>query len=409
MPTSDDPITAARPALIRALNWKTVVDILRRMGPLSRADLVRLTGMSKPTVSLALEAAEQAHLLRRAGYRTGMAGPSPLLYEVSPDAGHVLAIDIGRQYSRYAVADLTGRILAKSSYETEASTDHHGVASIVEKSAATLTEAGLALSDVRQTVIGTPGVFDAATSSLRLTGHLADWDANPAIVAGLRETFGHELLFENDVDAATIAEWEDGHGRAYDTFALVSVGTGIGMGLIINRELHRGAHGAAGEIAWLPITGGEGHDATDTAMRGPLESAASGPAVVRAAQASGLRNATTAAGVFRSAFEGDPLAKQVVETEAELVARALAAVVAVVDPQMIVLGGGIGRSAGFADAVSTRLDELVPIRPPVTTSSLGDDAVLKGAVALGLTAVWKRVMATTELPEQWVPAAADSA
>lgn len=403
MPHRDDRVTAARPALIRALNWKTVVDLLRRMGPLSRADIVRLTGMSKPTVTLALDAAEAADLVRKAGYRTGMAGPSPLLYGISPAAGHVLAIDVGRQFTRFAVTDLTGTAIGKATFESTADGSDSDVETVISRARSVLDEAGLTSADLRQTVIGAPGVFNPEEGVLRLTGHLADWGGNPDVIRALRAAFGPEVLFENDIDASAIAEWQDGHGRTVDTFAFVSIGTGVGMGLIVNRELHRGAHGAAGEIAFLPISGGAGPDDADTLQRGQFESSASGPAVVRAAHASGLRNAASAAAVFRSAQEGDPLAQAVVDVEAHLIAKALAAIVAVVDPELIVIGGGIGRSSGFAESVSARLDQLVPVRPPVVVSALGEDAVLRGAIALGLAEVWDQITSAPDLPEVWRP------
>ncbi len=101
-------MSAARPQLIRAMNEKVLIDHIRRNGPLSRADLARSSGLSKPTVSLALANIERAGLVRAAGTRTGVPGPAAILYEVRPEAGFVLGLDVGREYLRGVVADLTG-------------------------------------------------------------------------------------------------------------------------------------------------------------------------------------------------------------------------------------------------------------------------------------------------------------
>ncbi|MGO8885285.1 MAG: ROK family protein [Streptosporangiaceae bacterium] len=111
-----------------------------------------------------------------------------------------------------------------------------------------------------QTVIGSPGVYDPRRNAMTLTGRLAGW-SRPEVLTGLREAFGHDLVVENDVDAAALAERQHGHGREFASFAFVSIGTGIGMGLVIDGRLHRGVHGVAGEIAYLPISEGEGMDA----------------------------------------------------------------------------------------------------------------------------------------------------
>jgi predicted NBD/HSP70 family sugar kinase len=135
-------------------------------------------------------------------------------------------------------------------------------------------------------VIGSPGVYDPRRNAMKLTGGLRGWD-RPAALAGLREAFGPSLVMENDVDAAALAERALGHGREVDHFAFVHIGTGIGMGLVLGGQLLRGAHGVAGEIAYLPLTGGAGADEQEARKRGTLEAAASASGIVRAARRGG--------------------------------------------------------------------------------------------------------------------------
>jgi predicted NBD/HSP70 family sugar kinase len=173
----------------------------------------------------------------------------------------------------------------------------------------------------------------------------------------------------------------------------VHVGTGIGMGLVLGGQLRRGVHGVAGEIAYMPLSEGPGADASDARKRGEFESAAAAAAVVRAARKAGLRGPVTARRVFDAAARGDERATAVVAEEARLVAKAICVVITVVDPELIVLGGGIGQAPGFADAVSAELQTLAPVRPPVRVSALGSDAVVDGCLAAGGDLAWKQLMA----------------
>ena len=214
------------------------------------------------------------------------------------------------------------------------------------------------------------------------------------MLARLRQAFGPSLRIENDVDAAALAERALGHGREVDSFAFISVGTGIGMGLVLGGQLVRGAHGVAGEIAYMPMSGGYGTDPGDARRRGALEASASAPAVVRAARRAGMRGQVSARRVFAAAARGDERAVAVVAEEARLVARVLCAVVTVIDPTLIVLGGGIGQAPGFAAEVTRELQDMAPVMPDVRVSALGTEAVVDGCVAAGTDLAWAQLTAT---------------
>jgi predicted NBD/HSP70 family sugar kinase len=351
-----------------------------------------VSGLSKPTVSLALGNVERAGLVQAAGQRTGVPGRSALLYEIRPDAGLVLGLDIGHEYVRGALADLAGEVRARSTLRARATSVRGRVAELVRLADVLCNEAGIARSAITQTVIGSPGVYDPSRNAMALTGGLAGWD-RPAALAGLRAAFGESVLIENDVDAEALAERELGHGRNVNDFAFVHVGTGIGMGLVLGGQLRRGVHGVAGEIAFMPLSEGSGADESDARKRGELEAAAAAAAVVRAARKAGIRGPVTARRVFDAAARGDERAAAVVAGEARLVAKAICAVITVVDPELIVLGGGIGQAPGFADAVSGQLQTLAPVRPVVRVSALGSDAVVDGCLAAGSDLAWTQLMA----------------
>ena len=384
---------AARPPLIRAMNEQLLLEHIRFSGPLSRADLARVSGLSKPTVSLALANLERAALVREAGQRTGVPGRSALLYEVRPDAGFVLGLDIGHQFMRGALADLSGEIRIRSSRKACASSVSGRVAELVSLADDICAEAGVPRDRVTQTVIGSPGVYDPRRDSMALTGGMPGWN-RPAALAGLREAFGPALAVENDVDAEALAERAHGYGQDCDSFAFVHIGSGIGMGLVLGGKLHRGAHGVAGEIAFLPLADDQQVDRSEVRRRGVLEAVAAASAVVRQARRAGMRGPVSARRVFEAAARGDGRASAVVAEEARMVAGAICCVIAVADPQLIVLGGGIGQAPGFAAAVTESLRAVAPVLPEVKVSALGTDAVVDGCLAEGTGLAWRQLTGT---------------
>jgi len=389
--------SAARPQLIRAMNEQLMLEHIRASGELSRADLARISGLAKNTVSLALGNLERAGLVRAAGVRTGVPGPAALLYQMNPDAGFVLGLDVGGQYLRGAIADFAGTVRARISLRARASTGPGRVAALAKLGEQLRAEAGFKTDAVGQTVLGGPGIYDPVRDSLTLAAGLPGWD-EPIVLHELRRTFGDGLLLENDVDAAALAEQAHGHGRDLASFAFVSIGTGIGMGLVIDGKLHRGAHGAAGEIGFLPVDDNHTNPA-DVRRHGGLEIVASANGIVRAARRAGMAGPLSARKVFAAAARGDTRAKGVVEAEATLIARAICAVIAVADPHLIVLGGGIGQADNFLDLVSARVSELAPVLPELRVSALGDDAVVDGCLAAGANRLWDRLTTTpTQAP-----------
>lgn len=381
---------AARPQLMRVMNEQLLLEQVRQDGPLSRAELARISGLSKPTVTLALANLEGDGLVRVAGRRTGVRGPAAVLYEIRPEAGYVLGLDVGREFVRGALADLSGTIRAKASQKAHAPTTQGRLAELAKLGDGLTASAGVTRAKVTQTVIGSPGVYDPERGALTMAHNLPGWE-QPVVLTELRRLFGRTTVVENDVDAAALAERDQGYGRGVETFAFVSVGTGVGMGLVIDGKLHRGANGAAGEIAYLPISNGAVAK-VEAKRRGTLEAAASASAVVRAAKRAGVRGDLSARRIFSDAARGDATARLIVEEEAMLIGKAIASIIAVVDPQLIVLGGGIGRAPGFASEVGTALEALTPVVPEIRVSALGDDAVVDGCLAAGMERAWQRVL-----------------
>ncbi len=249
---------------------------------------------------------------------------------------------------------------------------------------AAMEEAGLGPEAVAHTAIGTPGVWDESEHRVRYAANLPGWGRR-----GLFDRIGAGLdtpiSVHNDANLAALGEYARGAGAGSRLFVYLLIGTGIGMGVVTGGKLSKGAHGAAGEIGFLPLPGGLGAGAAPVRGRGMLESAAAAESVVRTAKELGLRGATSAKQVFDAARAGDPAALTVVQHVAEQLAYAVAVVSAVLDPDLVVLGGGVGRSADLLlDRVEQALHALTPMRPRLAASLLGEEAVLTGALATAL-------------------------
>ena len=381
--SADEHLRPGRPRLLRAINERAVLERLRAGGPASRTELAASTGVSKPTVGQALANLERAGLVRSAGQRTGERGRSALLYELDPTAAHVVGVDVGRSWVRVAIADLGGAVVGRRDERNPARSAGALVARVHALVRDVVAESGVAWEDVVHAVVGSPGVLDPATGRLRYAPNLPGW-GRPGLVDELRGALTPSLAIDNDTNLAALGERAYGHGRDVADFVYLSIGTGVGMGIVVGGELYRGARGAAGEVGFLPLAGG-GLGAAGPGKAGAVEEAVAAGGIVRTGRAMGMKGALSAERIFNAASAGDATARATVEREADRLAVVVAAVAAIVDPELIVLGGGIGANADvllphLQDAVAA----LTPLRPPVVLSALGADAIVLGAIATAL-------------------------
>jgi predicted NBD/HSP70 family sugar kinase len=377
------PLTGT-PSLLRAINARTILELIQRGGPVSRAQVARDSGLSKPTVSLGLAALLEARLVREVGRSSGGRGPSAVLYEVNPEAGWVAGIDVGRRWVRAAIADITGTIVARRHERAKVSSAGALIGQIGAIAHGLAGDAGIGWDQVVHATVGSPGVFEPTRGAVTLAPNLPGWGRH-GLVEALHGELGTQVGVENDVNLAAVGERWKGLGRGVRDFGFLSIGTGVGMGLVLGGELYRGSRGAAGEVGYLPV-GSDPHD-PHVRRRGAFEEATNAAGVVRTARQAGMTGPLTPQKVFALARRGDPTACEVVATEARRLALGLAVVVAVVDLELVVIGGGIGGNADLLlEPVERELRALSPLRPRLAASALGEDAVLQGAVATALAA-----------------------
>jgi predicted NBD/HSP70 family sugar kinase len=376
----EQSFAAGTPSLLRAINERTVLEFIRQMGPVSRAQIARDSGLSKPTVSQALTSLLGARLVREAGRSSGGKGPTAQLYELNAKAGWVVGLQVGRHDVRAAVADLRGSIVARREARARARSSASLIEQIGEIAHAVADDAGLRWRQVTHATLGSPGVVEPGHTEVHLAHNLPGW-GRQGLVEAVRAELGTNVSFENDVNLAALSEQRFGLGKDATNFVLLHIGTGIGLGLVLGGELYRGATGAAGEIGYLPF----GADPATRASRrrGALEAAAGESALAEAAKAAGMTRPFTTKRIFAAARKGDERALQVVLGEAKRVALAIAAIVPVVDPELVILGGAIGDSGdALLEPVRTELRSISPFDVRLEMSGLGEFACVDGAVCL---------------------------
>ena len=395
---SDHPgmFAAGQPRLLRAINERTILEMIRRTGTTSRAQIARESGLSKPTVSLALSGLIAAGLVHEVGRATGGKGPSAVLYELNPSAGWVVGIDVGRHWVRGAAADITGTIVARRDERARARSSATMIEQIGTIAHEVAGDAGIRWRQVTHATVGAAGVIDPRRGAVALAPNLPGF-GRPGLVGAIRDELGTAITFENDVNMAALGELSDGAGRNVGTFVYLWVGTGVGMGIVIDGRLYRGSSGAAGEIGYMPVGAGDPHDRA-VRRRGMLEETAGAAAVSRIARERNVRPPTPSR-VFAAARRGDAAATGVVDEEARRIALAIAAVLPVLDPELVILGGGIGGNGDLLLAPLEReLAQLSPFRPRIAVGELGDEAVLHGAVATALGAAQEQLF--TRVPNR---------
>jgi predicted NBD/HSP70 family sugar kinase len=378
--------TAASPATMRAMNASLLLERLFGHGPASRAELARASRLSKPTVSAALADLESAGLVQLVGSIEGRPGPAATLYDVNARAGLVAGIDIGRQFVRVAIADLRGAVLARRDARNAARSAGDLVERVDGLVRAAAGEAGLRWPDVTRAVLASPGALDVATGRLRFAGNLPGW-GQPGLESRMRATLGVSLAVHNDINLAALAEHAEGVARGCHHFVFVSIGTGVGMGIVIDGQLYAGATGAAGEVAYLPAEGvissstGPGR-ARERQVHGMTENLLSARGVVAAAREAGLE-ARSAREVFDAAAAGDARTLAVVRTVGRRLGALVVSIAAVLDPELVVLGGGVGRNLSpLRQGLEERIRELGPLRPRIAVTTLPEEGVLRGAITV---------------------------
>ena len=377
----------SRLSLLRELGEQAVLETIFRKGPITRPEIAAATSLSKPTVSAAVSRLEHGGLVRAAGRRGGQRGRKPVAYVVSSRAGFVVGGDIGGSNLRVAAADLFGEPICDLRQPTAKDGGRAVGVQVLEMVSEVIDRAGADNGPPLALGISAPGIVDQASGRVTSLAYNVAPEGGFDPLEVLRDRFDLPVLVDNNVNLAAVGERWFGLARGVSTMVFIAIGAGIGMGIIIDDELVRGAHGAAGEIGYLPLVG----DPFDPRHRlhGGLEDEIGAAGIVAAfneARGAGDPEIASVEDLFERAAGGNAAARSVVDHVASRLGTAIATVCAILDPELVVLGGGIGANPILLRPARGSAAALVPITARIETSLLGERAALQGAIAVALHA-----------------------
>jgi len=363
------------PAWLRTRNDRAALQLLLDHGPLTRNRLRELSGLSKPTASQMVQRLESAELISAVGEASAGRGPNAATYAVRTDAALGVAVDIDARWLRACIVDPTGapRPIAEIALGSGRRSASEDVRRAVDEAC---RAAGIPEGSIDAVCVGVQGAIDPRTDALRFADTLPGWPTT-GVQQHLEDDLGLAVTVENDVNLAAIAERSSGAGAGLGSFALLWLGEGLGLAMDLGGTVHRGVSGGAGEIGYLPVP----RTATDLDPDAvELQDLIGGIQVARMTEAAGGDGSSYHAAV--ASLEADAAVRErVVAQLAPRVAAGIVPVLALLDPERVVLGGSTGAVGGpaLADAVAAAIRETTQWDPDVATTGVRRHPVLSGA------------------------------
>ncbi len=377
------PLTVTASAM-RAINRSAILEFIRREGPISRTAIAQSLNVSLPTVMRIADGLIEEGLVRPHGSTEWSGGRRRPLLEFNADGFVVLGVDLGGTKMYGAVSDLGGNIVEEVNigrHGTSGEESYERLLALIDTLLASPKVQGRRLRGIG---VGVPGITMHRDGIVKWS-YALQWRDLP-LKARLMERYGLPTTIDNDVNLAALGELWFGAGQNAQNMILIAIGTGIGAGIIIDGAVYRGSTEASGEIGnMLP---GREFLGKDFREFGALERVASGTGIAgrarEALKAEGVQidsNGILAEEVFDAARQGQAWAWGVVEETVDFLAVAVANLTVMFDPEVIVLGGGVSRSADMLiEPITRRIDGAVPALPRLVASGLGLRAGVMGAI-----------------------------
>ena len=356
---------------IKNINKHAVLDLIRfTPGGIARAGIAKQIGLSRAAVSTIVNDLIETGIIRNTEQRTKTSGRPRTLLEIDPDAGYIAGIDMGATHMRVVLTDFSAKAIAEKEISIDiAKGPDFCIAQTNELLENLLLENDLSLPKLAAIGVGVPGPIDSEAGMVIAPPIMPGWDRFP-IRQTLEKLWGRPVSVNNDAELGALGEWVYGAGRGMRDLAYIKVGSGIGAGLLIDGRIYRGSTGSAGEIGHLTMDN-DGPLCT-CGNRGCLEAFSGGHAIAKRAleavqagkrtQLSQMKpDDLTAKDVAAAARRGDLVAQQVMAEAGEHLGVAMAGLVNIFNPDIIVVGGGVAQIGDLF---------LEPIRRTVTQRSL---------------------------------------
>jgi glucokinase-like ROK family protein len=370
---------------MRAINRTSILEFIRCSRPISRSHIAKELGVSLPTVMRIVDGLISEGLVVETGVKEWSGGRKRALVKFNGSDHFIIGIDLGGTKIFGAVADLNGDILQELYFEhhqTRSVESLQVVCHVIDELQRVATQKGL---PVRGIGIGVPGIIIPETGVVSFAPAL-EWQDFP-LKARLQERYSYPIVIENDVNLAALGEvWFGLQDCGEKNVVLIAIGTGIGAGIVINGSVYSGIHHMAGEIGYLLLD--RSHLGQKYPGFGAFEQLASGTGIADRARLAVAdqysveqRKSLTAEDVFSAARRHERWAETILSDTVDYLAQAIAAIAVMYDPGVILLGGGVSRSADLLiDPILQRLEGVIPILPKLLVSRLGYRAAVMGAI-----------------------------
>ena len=381
-------VAIGRPSVLRHTNALSILRLLREVGSCSRADLVRSSGLSAPTVTNVVKDLLVEDLVEPLGEGESSGGRPPDMIRFKAERGCMLAIEITASRILYLLSNLNGEeidahetMLAKRDTRPEAI-----CSSISEAIRILLRRHKMTKDQLLIVVVGAPAITNVDEGVVLSISTLQEWRSVP-LRAMLSKIVGCPVLVENDTNLASQGERLCGAAKDETNFIFISIGTNVGAGIVLNGSLYHGSQWSAGEIGYLRLPNTSRKNPTIHEF-GELETVLSSSGIVASwvdsAKDSPDKKRVNARTILDLAQVGDKRAERIIQQRASIVSDIIVNLSLILNPNLILLGGEVGSHPELIRLVKKQLEGSEFAVTRIETSMLGDRAVLWGAIASAL-------------------------
>jgi glucokinase len=384
-------VPIGRPHLLRQTNAQLLLKLLRTSGPCSKADLVRASGLSAPTVTNVIAHLASAGLVEPLGEGDSTGGRPPDILRFRAEKGCVVAVEITHSLIRLLLTDLDGSELDRReinlSWPESAPPE---VCSLVAREVRKLTRKhDHSDSQLLATVVGVPAIVNVNEGSVLELSALKGWSKVP-LGAMLEKQLKCLVIVENDTNLAAQGESYRGAARGARDFVFITVGEGVGAGIFVRGQLYRGSAWTAGEIGYLRVPS-ISRQKPVVQDYGRLEKVLGAAGILKSWQSANQKartrlKLTRAPEVFDLAAAGNARAKRILQHRAEILADIVLDLSLILNPSLILLGGDVGNHPRLVNEVNALLEGGEFAVVPVKLGALGSSAVLWGGISMALKA-----------------------
>lgn len=371
---------------MRHVNRSAVLELIRQQSPIARSDICNLLDISMPTTMRIVDELIADNLVRSTGETAGNTGRPRELLEFNKNGGVVIGIDLGGTKLYGALANLGGEVIGEVYKNQHLSLGNESFNLVVDMIQTLINLAKSENQKLLGIAVGVPGVTHVKNGIVEWAPSL-NWRDFP-LKDRLVENFHMPVVVDNDVNLAVLGEHWFGAGKGVNNMLLLSIGTGLGAGLIIDGLIYRGYNEAAGEVGYfLPHIEalGKRYD-----KFGAMESIVSGVGIAARARhllcgkiSDDQLDALNTSDVFEAAREGKDWGKQIVDETADYLSMVIANISTLLDPELVILSGGVTKSSDlFIPPILERLQGIIQHIPRVEVSTLGSKATAMGAISL---------------------------